>query len=205
MASDFPRALRRLATGLALAVLIAPTGVAAQVQWTGRLGVVVSSRIVNDQIVSPLAIAPAAAPVLLLGGSIPLDEKGRRFDLEVALASGSYDSRENGTTTDLGTLRTATVTAGAEGLLVPKLRWRVGLGFIKYLPAERSGIFQDGAPTRVAGGVGLEYRRAWRPGWELSGALRWDYHKFTTAHLQSLGYTGAQDVHRITLAIGVVH
>jgi hypothetical protein len=195
----------RLAAAILLTVLLVPAALAAQVQWTARLGAVASTKIVSDAIVSPLAITPSVAPVLLLGGSIPMDAKGRRFDLELAVASGSYSSKENGATTDLGTLRTATLTTGAEGLVAPRLRWRVALGFIKYLPAEQTGIFQDGAPMRVAGGFGLQYRRAWRPGWDLSAALRWDYHRFTTAHLQAQGYTGSEDVHRITLAIGVVH
>ncbi|HEV2291160.1 MAG TPA: hypothetical protein VGR60_04925 [Gemmatimonadales bacterium] len=197
--------LRRLATGPAVVIALAPGALAAQVQWTGRIGVVASTKIVSDAIVSPLTITPAVAPVLLLGGSIPLDDKGRRFDVELGLASGSYASKENGVTTDLGTLRTATFTLGAEGQVVPRLRWRAALGFITYLPAQKTGIFQDGAPTRAAGGLGLEYHRAWRPGWDLSAALRWDYHRFTTTHLQSQGYTGSEDVHRITLAIGVAH
>lgn len=201
-----PASLRwRPATAVALAVSLIPAALVAQVQWTARIGAVASTSIVSDEIVSPLTVTPAVAPVLLLGGSIPMDKKGRRFDLELGIASGSYASTENGTTTDLGTLRTATLTAGAEGSMAPGLHWRVALGFISYLPAVKTGIFQDGAPTRVAGGAGLEYRRAWRPGWDLSAALRWDYHRFTTNHLQAQGYTGSQDVHRITLAIGVVH
>lgn len=197
--------LRRLATGPVVVIALAPGALAAQVQWTGRLGVVASTKIVSDAIVSPLTITPAVAPVLLLGGSIPLDDKGRRFDVELGLASGSYASKENGVTTDLGTLRTATLTFGAEGQVIPRLRWRAALGFIKYLPAQKTGIFQDGAPTRAAGGLGLEYHRTWRPGWDLTAALRWDYHRFTTTHLQSQGYTGSEDVHRITLAFGVAH
>lgn len=197
-------AFGRLATFSVVVGTLLPGSLAAQVQWTARLGAVGSTAIVSDQIVSPLTVTPAIAPTLLLGGSIPMDDKGRRFSVELGLASGSYDSKENGTTTDLGTLRTATLTAGAEGLMAPGLHWRVAIGFISYLPAEKTGIFQDGAPTRVAGGAGLEYRRAWRPGWDLSVALRWDYHRFTTSHLQALGFTGNEDVHRITLAIGVV-
>ena len=197
--------LQRLATGPLLVIALAPGALAAQVQWTGRIGAVASTKIVSDAIVSPLTITPAVAPVLLLGGSIPLDDKGRRFDVELGLASGSYASKENGVTTDLGTLRTATLTFGAEGQVAPWLRWRAALGFIKYLPAQKTGIFQDGAPTRAAGGLGLEYHRTWRPGWDLTAALRWDYHRFTTTHLQSQGYTGSEDVHRITLAFGVAH
>lgn len=198
-------ALRRLTIRMAVALAFVPGALTAQVQWTARLGAVGSTKIVSDAIVSPLTVTPAVAPTLLLGGSIPMDNKGRRFSVELGVASGSYNSKENGTTTPLGTLRTATLTAGAEGLMMPQLRWRVALGFIKYLPAEKTGIFQDGAPTRLDIGAGLDYRHPWRPGWELSAALRWDYHRFTTAHLQSQGYTGSEDVHRITLAIGVVH
>lgn len=198
-------ALRRLTTRSVVVIALLPGALSAQVQWTARLGAVVSTKIVSDEIVSPLTVTPAVAPTLLLGGSIPMDAKGRRFSIELGLASGSYASQENGTTTPLGTLRTATLTAGAGGFMVPHLRWRVALGFIKYLPAEKSGIFQDGAPTPLVGGAGLEYRHTWRPGWDLSAAIGWDYHRFTTPHLQSQGYTGSEDVHRITLTIGVAH
>lgn len=205
MSAPLSSLLRRSATGLGLATSIVTVPLAAQVRWSARLGATYSTPIVSDQVVSPVTISPGVAPVLLLGGSIPMDRRGRRFGIEVALASGGYAAKENGVSTHLGTLRTATVTVDAEGEMRPGLWWRAGIGFISYLPAERSGIFQDGAPTRVAGEAGLEYRRVWRPGWEISGVLRWDYHRFTTPHLQSLGYTGGEDVHRITLAVGVVH
>ncbi|MGH7531981.1 MAG: hypothetical protein ACREL4_01710, partial [Gemmatimonadales bacterium] len=135
-------AFRRLTTLSAVVAALVPGALSAQIQWTARLGAVGSTKIVSDAIISPLTVTPAVAPTLLLGGSIPMDNKGRRFSVELGLASGSYSSKENGTTTALGTLRTMTLTAGAGGFMVPRLRWRVALGFIKYLPAEKTGIFQ---------------------------------------------------------------
>lgn len=189
---------------LAVAVIPATLRAQTQVEWTAQLGAAWSSALVTDAILAPIKVEPRIGPALLLSASLPSDAKGHRIGLEAALTSGSYVSKENGTSTDLGTLRTATITLAATGHLTGSLRWRAALGLIKYLPAEQTGIFQDGAPTRAAGGLGVEYRRDFRPGWTLVGTLRWDYHRFTTAHLQAQGYTGAQDVHRITLGVGVV-
>lgn len=204
MSSDTSRVPRFAGAVLIVGALVLPFRLSGQVQWTAQVGAAWSSPLVSDAIVSPVDLAPNVAPALLLGASIPSDAKGRRVGLEALLTSGSFVARENGGSTDLGTLRTATVTLAVTGPLVPSLRWRAALGFISYLPADRTGIFQDGAPTRVLGGLGIEYRRAWKPGWTLVGSLRWDFHRFTTPHLQSQGFTGAQDVHRITLTVGIV-
>ena len=193
-------ALRLLAVAIVPASLHAQT----QVQWTAQLGAAWSSALVTDAIIAPITIQQNLGPALLLSASLPTDDKGRRVGLEANLTSSSYESKENGSTTDLGTLRTAMFALDATGPLATGVRWRVALGVISYLPAEKTGIFQDGAPTRAAGGLGVEYRRDFRPGWTLVGSLRWDYHRFTTAHLQSQGYTGSQDVHRLTLGVGVV-
>ncbi|MFI5236276.1 MAG: hypothetical protein ACHQXA_11240 [Gemmatimonadales bacterium] len=200
-ASPF-RAVGRLAA-LGLLAGFLPPRLSAQVQWTARLGATASSALVSDQIVSLISIRPSIAPTLLLGGSIPADANGRRFGVELGFTSGSYASKENGTSTDLGTLRTLSATAGFEGQMAPALRWRAALGVLAYLPAERTGIFQDGAPTRILAAAGLEYRRLLRAPWTLTAALRYEYHRFTTQHLQNQGYSGSQDVHRITLAVGV--
>lgn len=193
-------ALRLLAVAFVPAALNAQT----QVQWTAQLGAAWSSALVSDAIIAPLTIQPTIGPAFLVSASLPTDDKGRRVGLEATLTSSSYESKESGSITDLGTLRTAMFALDATGPLATSIRWRAALGVISYLPAEKTGIFQDGAPTRAAGGLGIEYRRDFRPGWTLVGSLRWDYHRFTTAHLQSQGYTGSQDVHRLTLGVGVV-
>jgi hypothetical protein len=204
MSNDTSRARRFAGASLIVGVLLLPLRLSGQVQWTAQLGAAWSSALVTDAIIDPIKVEPRIAPDLFLSASIPSDDKGRRVGLEAALTSGSYISKEDGASTPLGTLRTATIALDVTGPLARDLRWRGALGIISYLPADKTGIFQDGAPTRALGGVGLEYRRDFRPGWTLVGALRWDYHRFTTAHLQSQGYTGSQDVHRVSLTLGVV-
>jgi hypothetical protein len=201
--------LRRSLAATAVAVLVAASSLSAQdatprrIQWSARLAATASTKLLEDQVITPIDIKVGRAWGGLVSASYPIDSAGHRADLEVAYTSGPYSRLENDTTTKLGTLRTATVTAGVEGLVSGDFWWRVGVGFLAYLPSEKTGIFQDGAPTRLVYAAGLEYRRPLSGGWTVNVAARYDYHNFITQHLKNEGYGGAQGVHRLTLSLGV--
>src|SRR6266705_2306842 len=51
----------------------------------------------------------ARAPMLAMGGSLPIGPKGYRAGVEGTFASGKYHSTQGAVRTDLGTLRTGTL------------------------------------------------------------------------------------------------
>ncbi len=189
---------------LLAALCLAGTSVAgAQVRLSARLGATWSSTLITDQIVAPIDVKAGIAPTLSLGASIPSGQK-YRLGLEATLSTGSVKTSENGSDTDLGSLRTGTILLTAEGpLMVRRLFWRAGVGFIKYFPSDKEGLFRQGGPTQVTGNFTVEYRKPLRAGWEGIAALRYGYHQFTTKELQAAGFSRAQSVHRIGLEFGV--
>ncbi|NNG16958.1 MAG: hypothetical protein HKM89_10800, partial [Gemmatimonadales bacterium] len=113
------------------------------------------------------------------------------------------DATEGGASTDLGTLRTATITIGLEGPLVWQLRWRAGVGLLKYWPSEDTGIFLLGGPTDYLLMAGADYRRALDADWSIVAGMRYDFHRFTTDALEARGFSQSQQVHRFGLLVGV--
>jgi hypothetical protein len=188
---------------LALLLPAAPRGVAAQLEYHASLGAVGSSNLLRDVIVNEITVKQSIAPMLALGASLPIGERGYRVGLEGTLASGQFHSSENGSTTDLGTLRTGTLMLALEGPLYHDLRWRAGLGGIHYSPSEEEGIFGSGGTSRFLAGGGLDYRRPAFSKWDLLGSLRYDFHRFTTDELESRGFSQTQGVSRVSLSIGL--
>jgi len=86
--------------------------------------------------------------------------------------------------------------------MVRHLYWRAGAGLLAYWPGRKEGLFLQGGPTRLMGSLGLDYRYPWRDGWEWTASARYAFHRFTTAQLQTRGFSQAQDVHRLGLQIG---
>jgi hypothetical protein len=179
------------------------SGLAAQTEYYARVGAVGASDLLNDVIVAPITVRQSVAPMLALGGSLPIGPGGYRAGLEGTLASGKFHASEVGTDTDLGTVRTATLMLGLEGPVVRALRWRLGLGGIKYWGADREGIFADGAPLRLLAGAGVDYRRPVLPNWDLMTSVRYDFHRFTTGALDRRGFAQAQGVSRLSLSVGL--
>ena len=65
--------------------------------------------VTRDVIVDEITVRQSIAPMLAVGGSLPLGARGYRAGLEATLASGKFHSRESGSDTDLGTIRTGKV------------------------------------------------------------------------------------------------
>jgi TonB dependent receptor len=174
----------------------------AQVSYFARIGAVGASRLLRDFITTPIVVRQSIAPMLALGGSLPLGP-GFRAGLEATVASGGFHSTENGDETDLGTLRTGSLTAFLEGPLYQRLRWHAGLGGITYWPADETGIFARGGTTRFLAGAGADYRYPLKPRWDLMASARYDYHRFSTKELDARGFSHSQAVGRVSLSVGV--
>ncbi|HUR96025.1 MAG TPA: hypothetical protein VMY76_15705 [Gemmatimonadales bacterium] len=189
-----------------LLVLLVSAGAAkaeAQMEYYGRLGAVGTGILLRDVIVEEITVRPSIAPMLALGASLPIGPRGYRVGLEGALASAKFHSSEDGTDTDLGTLRTGTLLLNLEGPLHRSFRWRVGLGGLKYWPSDKDGIFRQGAPVRLLAGAGLDYRRPVLSKWDLLTSLRYDFHRFTTEELKDRGFSQTQGVSRVSLSVGL--
>ena len=188
---------------LALLLPAGAPGLTAQTVYYARLGAVGASNLLHDVIVSEITVRQSIAPMLALGGSLPIGPKGYRAGLEGTLASGKYHSSENGARTDLGTLRTGTLLGEVLGPITPQIGWRAGLGAIHYWPSDKEGIFLSGGTTRFLVGASLDYKRPVFPKWDLMGSVGYDFHRFTTEELRARGFAQSQGVSRIAVSIGL--
>jgi hypothetical protein len=190
---------------LLLAMLLAGAAprLCAQSEYHLRVGAVGATNLLRDVIVTEVTLRQSIAPMVAFGGSLPIGPRGYRANLEGTLASGSYHSKQNGSSSHLGTLRTATLMLGLDGPAWWKLRWRAGLGVIRYWPADDEGIFLDGGSTRFLAGAGADYRRPLTRRWDLMTTLWYDFHRFSTRTLEARGFSQAQTVSRFSLSIGV--
>lgn len=182
--------------------LMLTTGAHAQVVQA-RLGLTGATDLVTDRITTQeITVRQDLAPTLLLGASLPVSPR-LNAGLELSLGTGGLDATEGGESTDLGTLRTAMITVGLEGALVWQLRWRAGVGVLKYWPSEDTGIFLFGGPTDFVLMAGADYRRVLDADWSIVAGVRYDYHRFTTDALEARGFSQSQQVHRFGISIGV--
>ncbi len=188
---------------LALLLPARAPGLAAQTEYYARLGAVGASNLLRDVIISEITVRQSIAPMLALGGSIPIGPMGYRAGVEGTFASGKYHSSENGARTDLGTLRTGTLLVGVQGPITRQVRWRAGLGAIHYWSSDKQGIFLSGGTTRFLVGAGLDYRRALLRAWDLMGSVGYDFHRFTTEELRTRGFAQNQSVSRIAVSVGL--
>ena len=194
-------------TALILTGLLLPSALGAQSSSTfyAGLGATWSTKLVEDNIVSDkITTQPGIAPTILVGGAV---EVFPRYDLDIELqfTTGSYSAETKGKgTTKLGTLRTFSAGLGFDGpLFKPPFRWRASVGVLKYLPTEDTGMFLQGGPLDLLLGLGAQYRRPVSSSLDLSIALRYDFHKFTTDELQSQGFSQTQQVHRVGITVGI--
>jgi hypothetical protein len=173
-----------------------------QTDYYARVGLTFATRLVTDNIVQDIDTRQSLAPTLVLGASLPF-APAYSAGLEAAFTSSGYHSTEADQDTDLGTLRTASVLLALDGPVWHRIWWKAGLGLIRYLPADDSGIFLGGGTTRFLAGAGLDYRPRLSDRWDLMVSLRYDFHRFTTDELDARGFTGSQGVQRISASIGI--
>lgn len=196
----------RVARSLAAAAVIAaclPAAAAAQTtDYYARGGVQYTSTLLEDDILDPIDVRGGLGPVLTVGVARPVGRQASA-GLEASFALTPLEAREEGLTRDLGTVRTLSALANLSGRISGPLGWRAGLGVVAYLGGSDAGIFQDGNPTRLLVGGGLDYRRAAFTGWDLMISARYDHHRFTTETLDRRGFANAHGVHRVSLSAGL--
>lgn len=187
-----------------VALLVAsPIALTAQIRASAKLGGTWSSTLVEDEIGTPITVKTGIAPTLTLAASIPTGKK-YRIGLETVLSTSSIEADDQATTTDLGSVRTLTLNlTGGGPAMLHGVFWQAGVGFIKYLPGDKEGLFRQGGPGRIIGSFLVEYRRALRPGWEWTVGARYAFHQFITKEMESRGFSRPQAVHRAGLEVGV--
>ena len=195
---------RMRATAITVLILTAPTAVSAQAEYTARAGVTWSTTLVEDEVAAsgPITVKAGLAPTLVLGASLPATATNR-VSLELAFARSDATVEDESGAHDLTTLGTVGVSLGFDGPLASGVRWRAGLGALKYLPAEEVGVFREGGPWRWLAGAGLDWSRKLSESLDLVAAVRYDYHRFTTGALEANGFANPEGVHRVALTVGI--
>ena len=186
----------------ALLLATGPGALRAQTDYYARLGVVGASTLVRDVLGTEITVRQSLAPMVTAGAAMPISP-GYRAGVEASLASGGFDAEQDGGSTDLGTVRTASVLVGLDGPIWKSVRWRAGLGGILYWPSEDQGIFLQGGPVRFLAGAGADWRHPVLPSWDLMVSARYDFHRFTTDELERRGFSQAQGVSRVSLSVGI--
>jgi hypothetical protein len=186
----------------ALLLAAGPGALHAQTDYYARLGAVWAGTLVRDVLGTEISVRQAIAPMAALGASLPISP-GYRAGIEATVASGGFDAEQDGSETDLGTVRTGSLLVGLDGPIRQSLRWNVRMGGLFYRPSEESGIFLQGGPIRFLVGAGADWRRPVIPRWDLMVSARYDFHRFTTDELKRRGFSHAQGVNRISLSVGL--
>lgn len=195
--------MRAIPSLLVLAVAGGAPALHAQVDYNARLGVTWATALLRDALINEIEIRQKLAPTLVLGAALPIAPL-YRAGLELALATSGHQSKETGVTpADLGTVRTTSLTLGLDGPVSLGIRWRAGVGLLRYWPTEDRGIFLRGGTTRFLAGAGLDYRRPILAQWDMMASLRYDFHRFTTDELEARGFSQSQGVQRIAVTIGL--
>jgi hypothetical protein len=189
---------------LVLLMMAAAAPAHAQLDYYGRLGITGSTALVRDIIFEPFETKPAVAPTLVLGASLPLG-RDNRFGIEGTIVSGSLSAspESGGESIDLGRLTTLSAMANVGGVIHGPFHWLAGLGLVKYVPADKDGLFAQGGPLRYFVGIGIDFRHPVSQSWDLMAAGRYDFHRFTTEELRDRGFTQTQGVQRASLTLGL--
>ncbi len=184
----------------ALLCLASPAGAQAFVRVSG--GATGSTDFVKDFIVHPIGARQSIAPTgaLMVGWQLPGEY---RIAVEARYARGTWEVDDGGVSDDLGTLATLGLAVVADGPIRGALRWEAAAGQLRYMPEQELGLFADGGPSRWMLGGGASWSRPASATLNLVLGLRYEFHGFSTAALESAGYTRSQTVHRVGLTLGL--
>jgi hypothetical protein len=192
----------RLAGRAALAGGLLLVAVPARAQVGVQLGVVASTNLVSDSIVSRVAVRANPALALGLSGEMRVDRY--RVGASVTVSRSDLVRRE-----PLGAFPVTRLTVWQPSVYLrqPFLPWlsadaRASL-FI-YDSSVRDGtFFRSGAPVQPGLGAGLRLERRLSPAVALGIAAQYDIHRFSTPALRAEGFTGHTYVHRFSLLFSV--
>jgi hypothetical protein len=193
--------MRLLTTTLALAALL-PAALAGQARYSASFGLTGGTKLAKDRIFQDIQVSQQLAPTVTLGASLPVSPR-ERAGLEISLGFGKTQVKESGfPTVDGPSYKTLGFTAGVDGPLLGPLRYRFGAGLVKYL-ASREGIFRQGAPLLLTLTLGSDYHIYTAGKVGVAARLRYDYQRFSTDELRSVGFARTQDVHRVGLGLAI--
>ena len=191
------------AAGLLAVLAVAQPCARLSAQMSLRLsaGARYTSTLVHDSIVTPLDVRPAIAPAFSLTAATP-GEHGWTPEVGVDLSSSTlWRHDQNGATTDLGRLTTVALTVRLARILRPGVVATIGVGGLKYLPSENSGVFRLGAGALAPIGSLALRRDVPMAGGRLAIEARYDIHQFSTPALRAEGFHGSQLVHRVAVSL----
>lgn len=193
---------RALALAVALGTSVPPYHLTAQVAVHVSAGVRYTSTLVHDSIVTPFVVRPALAPAVALTAAAP-PTRGWSPEATLDFSWSTLERHDqNGTTVGLGTLSTLAFEVGLRRRLAAGLSGGIGVGGLKYLPADETGIFRSGggAPYPL-GMAAVSYAPAFGAHWGLALEARYDLHGFITPALRDEGFNSRRAVHRIAVAV----
>ena len=177
------------------------TAARAQIRAGVQLGVVTSSDLLQDSIVSPITLGPNSTFFAGLALDTEID---RRFRVGAALRVSRSDlvSRSPGDTNTVATLTIWHPSAILSHQLGPWLAAEAGVGVLIYKPDRRTGtIFSAGTPIEPVVGLALSGTRRLGRLISISLDLGYDVHRFSTQRLQTVGFKGKTTVHRVSLSL----
>ena len=185
-------------------LLVWPSGrPAAQVSMHAVVGARYTTALVHDVIVEPVDAKPAIGPALALSiGERTNGPWTPEAALDVSWAA--LQRHESGEAAKFNSVTVIAFTVGARREVSPSLGARVGIGGIKYLPADETGMFRGGSGLWAVGTAGLYWSptKLGGPAHDFGVSLRYDLHWFSTPALHADGFTSAQLVHRVSLGFG---
>jgi len=181
-----------------------PARLTAQVEVHLAAGARLTSSLVNDQILAPITVSAGVAPALTLTVlDRPRGDSRWAPDVSFDLSHGDVQVDDAGaaSTRTLTSLTTVAFTVGVRRVLPAGLEARAGLGALKYLPGERTGIFRDGVGLASLASIALDYApRTFAQG-RVGMSLRYDVHRFSTTALRAWGFADPRPVHRVAVMV----
>jgi hypothetical protein len=177
-----------------------PIRLSAQVSLHAAVGARYTTSLVHDSIVVPFDVRPAIGPALAIG----ISERSQGSWTPNATLDVSWSAlqrHESGATAKITALTTVAFTVGLRHDVGQGLAGRVGLGVLKYLPSEKTGLFRSGSGLSALGTASLDWMPAATAQRGIGLSLQYDVHRFTTAALHAEGFTSPQLVHRVSLAV----
>jgi hypothetical protein len=161
-----------------------------------------STALVRDSIVTPFDLHPALAPAVALTLTLPF-ERGWAAQVTLDFSTGAVRRHDAGeTSTAFGRVSTAAFLVGLERRLPAGFSARIGVGGLKYIPGENSGMFRSGSGALTGlGALALGHALPVRGRFGFSVEARYDAHAFTTPALRDEGFGSSQPVHRVALLI----
>jgi hypothetical protein len=165
-------------------------------------GVRYTSTLVHDSIVRGFDVRPALAPTVAVTVATPL-ERGWAAQVTLDFSTSELTRHDvDGSSVALGRVSTAAFTVGLKRRLPAGFCARIGVGGLKYIPSDHSGIFRLGSgPIAGLGALALGHALPLGKRYGFAVEARYDVHPFMTQALRDEGFDSPRLVHRVALTI----